>query len=567
VDIVLGVSMTPTTVRMVLVEGENGDGTTVDHEVFEAESSPPERVVAAIAGTRESAADGGHRLVTTGVAWRDHRHAAELRRALTTHGIDDVVLVSESHAAAALAQAAGAAVGYARTALMFLDRDTVTLSVVETADGAVVKVQSRDLQTGDAVAQLGAMLADLEDLDAPPQGVFVVGSGVSLTAIKSRLESATSLPVRTPAEPGLALARGAALAAASMPTFDASTAGLAGLPDGGPTAGSPIGLAYSEVGFDDEQALPDLDAVETDRAGGQPERRPFLLVGSAVTGIFVVGMTALAVSLAVSIRPTVDQLPNPGESMTAPAETAEPAAVVPSTPPVETIQAPKPVAQERPQTPPRTVYVAPPAANIDPPAAPVPAVQVPPPAAPVPVAVPARAAPAPVSVPSPAAPAPIVRAPAVAPPLAVPTLPAPVVVLPQPRLPIIQMPWDFYPQAPARQVPPQHRPHQAPLPQVPITQVPRQVPLPQVPLPRVPKTQVPQQVPLPQVPLPQVPQRVPVQQVPGSESPSTRSGSGMPGLSGRDGSSSDESGSGAHKSGSQGGGDSLWPWPTFDGGH
>ena len=34
-DIVLGVSMTPTTVRMALVEGEKADGVTVDHDVFD----------------------------------------------------------------------------------------------------------------------------------------------------------------------------------------------------------------------------------------------------------------------------------------------------------------------------------------------------------------------------------------------------------------------------------------------------------------------------------------------------------------------------------------------------
>ena len=33
-DIVFGVSMAPSTVRMVLVEGENGDGATVDQDAF-----------------------------------------------------------------------------------------------------------------------------------------------------------------------------------------------------------------------------------------------------------------------------------------------------------------------------------------------------------------------------------------------------------------------------------------------------------------------------------------------------------------------------------------------------
>ena len=34
-DIVLGVSMTPTTVRMVLVEGDKADGSIVDHDAFD----------------------------------------------------------------------------------------------------------------------------------------------------------------------------------------------------------------------------------------------------------------------------------------------------------------------------------------------------------------------------------------------------------------------------------------------------------------------------------------------------------------------------------------------------
>ncbi|WP_372508623.1 hypothetical protein [Mycobacterium palustre] len=65
-DIVLGVSMAPTTVRMVLIEGQNADGVTVEQDEFEvaaghgaAASSGPDQVVAAIVGTREGAAEGG----------------------------------------------------------------------------------------------------------------------------------------------------------------------------------------------------------------------------------------------------------------------------------------------------------------------------------------------------------------------------------------------------------------------------------------------------------------------------------------------------------------------------
>ena len=339
-DIALGVSMTPTTVRMVLVEGENADGVTVDHDVFDITSdhtsaTAPEQVVAAILGTRESAAEGGHRLVSTGVTWSDHDDATRLREALAAHDIDDVMLVSELHAAGSLAQAAGSAVGYQRTALMFLDGDTATLSVVEAADGSIVRVERQDLHTEDAVARLTSMVAALEDLPAPPQGVFVVGSGVSVAALKLQLESATSLPVSAPDEPGLALARGAALASVRAPLFEASTVARAYAQDGdeGPTAASdhavgyaaaPAALAYSEVEPDDE---PDFAVVPGagDAAVARQERKPFLLVGSAVTGIFVLGVAALVISLAVSIRPTVDQRPSPAESVIVPTHAPAPA--------------------------------------------------------------------------------------------------------------------------------------------------------------------------------------------------------------------------------------------------
>ena len=165
-DIVLGVSMTPTTVRMVLVEGERADGVTVDHDSFDvtasedsANSAAADQVVEAVLGTQESAATGGHHLKSIGVTWSDRSEASALRDALAAKGLDDVMLISAGHAAAALAQAVGRAVGYDTTALFFIDRDTATLSVVQTDDGSVVKVLSRSLHSDDAMAVLTEMAA------------------------------------------------------------------------------------------------------------------------------------------------------------------------------------------------------------------------------------------------------------------------------------------------------------------------------------------------------------------------------------------------------------------------
>ncbi|QZT68991.1 hypothetical protein JN086_02830, partial [Mycolicibacterium austroafricanum] len=373
-DIVLGVSMTPTTVRMVLVEGEKADGVTVDHDVFHVDSADgsanvAEHVVSAIQGTKESAETGGHHLRSIGVTWSDHTEATALRDALATLGIDDVMLVSEGHAAASLAQAVGRAVGYDTTALLFVDRDTATLSVVQTDDGSVVKVLSRSLHSADAMAVLTEMAEAVAAQEAPPQGMFVVGSGVDISSVKAHLEHLVSLPVSAPDDAELALARGAALASAAAPAFEATTVGLAYSQDpDGTTAGS----VYAGLAGADTQLAPvgAEDVVDefapTEMRPVDEGRKPFLLVGSALTSLFVIGVAALVVSLAISIRPTADQRPSPAQSAIVPSQVPAPApaparqeaADVPANPPsAETIKPPIPVVQEAPQQAPRTVYV------------------------------------------------------------------------------------------------------------------------------------------------------------------------------------------------------------------
>ncbi|MEO3758872.1 hypothetical protein ABGB19_11375 [Mycobacterium sp. B14F4] len=413
-DIVLGVSMTPTTVRMVLVEGEKADGATVDHDTFDITasegSSAAAAVVDAVLGTKESAEAGGHDLKAIGVTWSDHAEAGQLREALSARGIDDIMLVSDGHAAAALAQAVGRAIGYATTALLFIDRDTATLSVVQTDDGSVVKVLSRTLHGGDAMAVLAEMAAAVDQQDTPPQGMFVVGSGVDVSSVKDHLAHLVSLPVQAPDESELALARGAALAAAHAPAFEASTVGLAYSQDpDGTTAGSAYaGFAAAEtqlrpVGGDG--AYVDAYEPQTDLTPAAEKGKPFLLVGSALTSVFVVGVVALVISLAVSIRPTADQRPSPAESAIAPSSVvpAAPPPVQEALPPVqppppsaETIKAPVPVVQQQPapQAPPRRVFVE----SAPAPAAPPPAPAAPPPAPVAPPPAPPVVAPAPVPV-------------------------------------------------------------------------------------------------------------------------------------------------------------------------
>src|SRR6185312_1190015 len=271
------------------------------------------------------------------------------------------------------------------------------------ADGSIVKVLTRSLHSADAMAVLTDMVATLQTADMAAGGVFVVGSGVDIVSVKEHLEHLVNIPVSAPDDAGMALARGAALAGAASPRFEATTVGLAYSQD--PDAGAAADTYQIPPPFAVTQMRPvDAAAPVDDEQVPDETRRPFLLVGSTLSTIFVIGVVALVISLAVSIRPTADQRPNPGETIVVPSAQAPappiveqqvPAPSVAAPPPApETIKPPVPVVQEAPQQQaPRQVFVEPAPA---PAAAPAPEPAAAPPPAPEPVVAPA---PAPVIVP------------------------------------------------------------------------------------------------------------------------------------------------------------------------
>jgi uncharacterized membrane protein YgcG len=449
---------------MVLVEGENADGVTVDEEGFDVNAAEAptvraaDQVVSAILGTQEGAAESGYQLRSTGVTWTDPDEAAALRDALAARKVENVMLVSSFLAAAALAQVVGNSVGYAQTGLLFVEPDTATLAVVNTADGSITDVRRQPLPPGrDSIAELSALASGAATLETRPDGLFVVGSGVDIAPIKAQLEAATGLTVNAPEEPETALARGAALASANAPLFSSSTAALAYAQDPGTGAINPLAVApgYFDVAVDGasgEQALaysavPDEDAdaytavadgqelptgtytgaIAIPRDGG---RRPLFLVASAVAAIFVVGAAALVVALAVSMRPTSAVRPNPGHNAVAP---AKPAPAAPAPAPAPAAHAPAPAAPAPAPAAPAPAPEAPapaPAAPAPAPEAPAPAPAAPAPEPAAPAPAPAPVAPAPAPAPPPAAPAPVAPPPAAPIPIPIP-IPVPPVLAPQ----------------------------------------------------------------------------------------------------------------------------------------
>ncbi|WP_436836857.1 DUF7159 family protein, partial [Mycobacterium avium] len=372
-DTVLGVSMAPTAVRMVLVEGENGDGATVDEDNFDVATSEDaatvtasDQVLSAILGTRQGAAEGGYQLASTGVTFTDPVEAAALRDKLAAHKVENVMLVSAFLAAAALAQAVGHRTNYAHTALLYIEPDTATLAVVDSADGSIADVRRQPLPEDDeaAVAELASMVSNAENLETRPDAVFVVGSGIDIPLIKPALEAATTLPLTAPEEPDTALARGAALASAHAPLFASSTAALAYAQDPGTGAINPLavapgyfetpadagadGLAYSAVPDDPDEFFTGTQAAATELVDADyADRSSFKLVGSAVAAIFVIGVVALVVSLAIAIRPTANVRPSPNQNVVVAPTRPAPAAPAPAPAP----EAPAPAPAAAPQAP------------------------------------------------------------------------------------------------------------------------------------------------------------------------------------------------------------------------
>jgi hypothetical protein len=410
-DVVLGVSTTPTTVRMVVVEGHKADGAVIEHDGFDivsTETSSADQVIDALVGTREGAFAAGHRVVCTGIMCSDRIQTEQLRSTLAERGVDGVAVVSQLQAAAALAHAAGTLAGYDKTAVLVVAEEMATVSVIDTADASILAVDSRPVTPGQTRGALTDMLTALRGHWSEPDGIVVVGSDRDAAVAQQLAHDVLSIPACAPGDGALALARGAALAAASIAEGDLTTMALAYSQD--PDAAT--ALAGIEVSGDE------LDSAASSRGG-----KPFMLVGSTMAAIFVVGVLTLVISLAVSIRPTVDSRPDAKFSAAPPVAAAPaPSAVPNALPPVPQPAATPPSPAAPPPAPPAEAPVIPPPVQAAQPE-PAPAAQLPVTRAQQPAAVPPPVAAAPPVDPAPAAPPP---APAAPPPAPVPAaLPGP----------------------------------------------------------------------------------------------------------------------------------------------
>lgn len=219
VDAVIGVSMTPSTVELVLVEGRAADGATVEHEAFAVRGHGPswadDTCDRAVACTEEIAASRGLRLHSIGVTWDEdaETEAALLLRSLAASGFENVVPIGLPQATEALARGIADVVAFDTTAVCVIEPGTVYALIVRPADGSIETALTNLVDSDDALVDW--LYGVFSRADRRPDALVVVGSAGDLGAIMSILEEALAVPVFTPAEAELALPRGAALAAAA----------------------------------------------------------------------------------------------------------------------------------------------------------------------------------------------------------------------------------------------------------------------------------------------------------------------------------------------------------------
>ena len=220
-DAVLGLSVTPSAVGLVLVQGQDADGATMDGAEFEVDAmalsgalQTSEQAAAAVLRTEAIAAGQGHRVQSIGVTWSDEAdaEASLLLKSLSDSGFDNVIPVRLSEATDALARGIAAVAGYRTTAVCVIEPEQLIALVVQTDEGAVQTAVNHSVVTEEDL--VGWLSAVFTKADWQPEALVLVGSAEDLDGLLPVLEEALSVPVFSPAQAQLALARGAALACA-----------------------------------------------------------------------------------------------------------------------------------------------------------------------------------------------------------------------------------------------------------------------------------------------------------------------------------------------------------------
>ncbi|MEU0498839.1 hypothetical protein [Mycobacterium sp. NPDC006124] len=352
-DAVLGLSMTPTSVGLVLVEGQDADGATMDRDSIafaDGDVHSSAQATAAVLRTEAIAATRGLRLHSIGVTWSEDAdlQASMLMESLTESGFDNVVAIRMPEATEALARGIADVLGYTTTAVCVIEPESVISLIVNTGDGAVQTAFNHSVDSDEAL--ISWLSTVFTRADWAPEALVVVGSAGDLDPVLHQLEDALSVPVYAPEEAKLALARGAALASAQT-------------------------TEMPRAALDDAFVVPARpDRGEYDALGARTVRRRTLATAGPLAMLAVGAVTfVVSVSIALTTQLTPVRTAQPSRPVPAVrADTPEVAKAVPPVAPPPPVVIPDPVVEAAPPAPPSEapppVYDEAPVAVVDTPA-------------------------------------------------------------------------------------------------------------------------------------------------------------------------------------------------------
>jgi hypothetical protein len=339
VDVVVGVAVTGRVARLAMV---GSGGQVFDQYALDLPDDAMTDLADTVVGTYRAVADSGNRVAATRLCLPDASAAETLRQTVLSAGVQNVEVVAEAEAAAALARSVGA-----DAALLLADDDTVSLTAVGEDDESTSVLASVPIGAAGAAVACAAVLQQVPGPEVAR--IMLVGQRLDLDSIAAELHS--TAPVEVPPDGSYAIARGAAQTAedfgypagaatmmtpaaadatmmapaasdaAQMAPAAAEATQMAQAAD--PAAVGPQ-LAYSqeepgeyELPFDSlEEFVPELEDEEAYTAMIAPPPPRTVLMGSALAFV-VVAFATLAVSVAITIRPAAAVEAQPAQTVQA----------------------------------------------------------------------------------------------------------------------------------------------------------------------------------------------------------------------------------------------------------
>ena len=209
-DLVLGLSVTSTAVRWVLVEGVTGDGDAVDRgalDIVDGVEFDAEALLTVLLDANETVIENGVHAV--GVTWTPAADAVAgaIVEALQERGMPNAISISEAEAAEALAGGIADIAGYENVAVCVFEPGYTLVALVN-AEG--VSAEPQNLPDD---VELAASVIALDLNDRQLDAIFVVGSA-DLDPVVSSMDTVAAAPVISSTEADMAMSRGAAVASA-----------------------------------------------------------------------------------------------------------------------------------------------------------------------------------------------------------------------------------------------------------------------------------------------------------------------------------------------------------------